>query len=51
MWEFQANPEERRAPRTSYAGVDTSVNDGSTCGTVLSAHQPRIAQLGLKFNF
>ena len=36
---------------TSYAGVDTSVNDGPTYGTVLSAHQPRIVQLGLKFNF
>lgn len=36
---------------TSYAGVDTTVNDGSTYGTVLSAHQPRIVQLGLKFNF
>lgn len=36
---------------TSYSGVDTTVNDGATYGTVLSAHQPRIVQLGLKFNF
>lgn len=36
---------------TSYSGIDSTVNDGSTYGTILSAHELRIAQLGLKFNF
>jgi hypothetical protein len=35
---------------TSYAGIDTNVSD-STYGIVTSAHEPRIMQLGLKFNF
>jgi hypothetical protein len=30
--------------------VGVTVNDGPTYETVLSAHQPRIVQLGLKFN-
>ena len=37
---------------TSFSGVDTNLADaGSTYGQVTSAHQPRIVQLALKFNF
>lgn len=36
---------------TSYASVDTTVNDGTTYGTVTGAHAPRIVQLALKYNF
>ena len=36
---------------TSYAFVDTNISDGSTYGTVVGAHSPRILQLGLKYNF
>lgn len=35
---------------TSYNLVDTTVNN-TTYGNITSAHQPRILQLGLKFNF
>jgi hypothetical protein len=35
---------------TSYSAVDTNVSD-STYGNVVGAHEPRIVQLGLKFNF
>jgi hypothetical protein len=36
---------------TSFDSVDTTVNDGSTYGTVTGAHQPRIVQLALKYSF
>ena len=35
----------------NYASIDTTVNDGSTYGTVTGAHAPRIVQLALKYNF
>lgn len=36
---------------TSYSGIDTNANDGSSFGAVQTAHQPRIVQLGLKYSF
>jgi hypothetical protein len=36
---------------TSFDSIDTTINDGSTYGTVTSAHQPRIVQLALKYSF
>ena len=36
---------------TSFDTIDTTINDGSTFGTVTGAHQARIVQLALKFNF
>jgi hypothetical protein len=36
---------------TSFDSIDTTINDGSTFGTVTGAHQARIVQLALKFNF
>ena len=36
---------------TSYDSIDTNISDGSTYGTVTGAHQPRILQIALKYNF
>jgi len=36
---------------TNFQDIDTNVTDGDTFGTVLSAHEPRIIQLGLKLTF
>jgi hypothetical protein len=36
---------------TNFQDIDTDVTDGNAFGTVLSAHEPRIIQLGLKFSF